>query len=142
MTMWRTPAPRRSVGQAHAARRSRARLRVVNPLAEGGPSNFAYNTTSSTALRESASLSVSLVGPESWAEAERAWALETAAPATEEGPAPRDGLPLAAVLGPVLTVALTVLFLFHTLVSGDGMSDAFATMDDGDGCCGWMPCCC
>lgn len=127
----RDPLRRRVVRGGTAGRtpeqlRLRVRLWVLNPLAEGVTSN-SYNNTSSTALRGSASLA----SPESWAEAERAWALESAViPAVEEGPsASRHAPPLAAFLGPALSVALTLFFLFHTLLTGDGISDAFATMD-------------
>lgn len=111
--------------------RSRAPpLRAWTPAAAGGPPLArGSNSTSGTVLRGSAAalaLSDVVVAPApETATVVPAPKAAAAVPASVAG-----GLrPLAAAVGPFLSVALTLLFLLHTLVAGDGLSDAYATMD-------------
>ena len=101
--------------------KTRFQLQVANPPTDQDIKS--YNNTTS------------LADPGSLAQAEASWALETTGPVDlidediiEEVDVPfQDKLLTAEVLGPVLTVTFTILFLFNTLINGDGISEGFPT---------------
>eukprot|EP00535_Pseudo-nitzschia_heimii_P007159 CAMPEP_0197173794 /NCGR_PEP_ID=MMETSP1423-20130617/583_1 /TAXON_ID=476441 /ORGANISM="Pseudo-nitzschia heimii, Strain UNC1101" /LENGTH=488 /DNA_ID=CAMNT_0042622657 /DNA_START=666 /DNA_END=2132 /DNA_ORIENTATION=- len=105
------------------------RLRVANPKMDDETANAANPVTA-----------------ESLAEAERAWALDTTANASDQGIAEflaaasseggggqektlSEKLLSADFLGPLASIVFVVSFLFYTLLYSEGISDDFATMD-------------